>query len=178
MNAAQLGPKAKSWFQEHWLKVVVGVAVGIVVLVLVVKIGQLGEGFCGKTPGYSTCYAHKQIYLNSCNPDEPTGHADVNLESQNGKLFIRIQAMLPYARGGVFHTMYGAYHAFLVSSRTGKRISLGTLARQGDRTYKLQTELFGTYGEYDEMQVWRQTEDYAPKMVLRGSITKQQCTSL
>jgi hypothetical protein len=103
---------------------------------------------------------------------------DVNLEKRWGKLYINIQANLPYARGGVFHTMHGAYTALLVDSRNQRSINLGSLVRHGDRMYKLSTELLGDYSDYDEIQVWRQTEDYAPKMVLRGSITGQQCTSL
>ena len=127
---------------------------------------------------FSSCYRSKQIYLNSCNPDEPSCHADVNLEHRFGKLFIKINANLPYAKGGVFNTMWGAYHAFLVDSRDGKSINLGSLVRHGDRFYKLSTELLGEYGNFDHITVYRQTEDYSPKKVLTGSITSQSCSSL
>jgi hypothetical protein len=131
-----------------------------------------------KYEDYSTCYRRKQIYLSSCDPDEATGHADVNLESRFGKLYITINANLPYAKGGVYHTMWGAYSAFLVDSRNNKSINLGSLVRHGDRFYKLSTELLGEYSNYDKIVVYRQTEDYAPKKVLMGSITRQQCSSL
>jgi hypothetical protein len=128
--------------------------------------------------GFSSCYQRKQIYLNSCDSDEPTGMGDVNLEKRWGKLYINIQANLPYARGGVFHTMWGSYIAFIVDSRNQRSINLGSLVRHGDRMYKLSTELLGDYSDYDRIDIYRQTEDYAPKRVLTGSITGQQCTSL
>jgi len=127
---------------------------------------------------FSTCYQRKQVYLNSCDPNLPTSHGDVHLEKRWGKLYITINANLPYAKGGVFHTMYGAFHAFLVDTRNKKSISLGGLVRHGDRFYKLSTELLGDYSNYNEIWVYRQTEDFPAKVVLRGSITGQQCSSL
>ena len=127
---------------------------------------------------FSTCYQRKQIYLNSCDPDEPTGMGDVNLEKRWGKLYINIQANLPYAKGGVFHTMYGAYYCFLIDDRTKRSINLGTMVRHGDHFYRLATELLGSYEQYNRIDVYRQSEDYAPKRVLTGSITGQQCSSL
>lgn len=141
-------------------------------------IDLLSGGKDAKRERFSSCYQRKQIYLNSCSEDEPTGMGDVNLEKRWGKLYINIQANLPYARGGVFHTMWGAYHAFLVDSRNQRSINLGSLVRHGDRMYKLSTELLGDYTDYDRIDVYRQTEDYAPKRVLTGTITGQQCTSL
>ena len=132
----------------------------------------------GKKEGFSSCYQRKQIYLNSCDENEPTGMADVNLEKRWGKLYINIQANLPYARGGVFHSMHGAYWAILYDSRNKKSINLGSLVRHGDRLYKLSTELLGDYSDYNQIDVYRQTEDYRPKRILTGSITGQQCTSL
>ena len=141
-----------------------------VALVLVVR--QLVNNN-NATEMFSTCYMRKQIYLNRCDPDEPTGMADVMLEKRFGKLHVTINANLPYANGGVFHTMYGAYHCFLVNSITGQSINLGTLVRHGDRFYKLATGILGDYSPYDRIDVYRQTEDYAPKKVLTGSITQQ-----
>lgn len=133
----------------------------------------------GKKEKFSTCYQRRQIYLNACDPDEPTGTADVNIEKRWGKMYINIQANLPYAKGGVFHSMmWGAYHCFLIDSRNKRSINLGSLVRHGDRHYKLSTELLGDYSDYDTITVMRQTEDYAPKRVLTGSITGQQCSSL
>ena len=126
---------------------------------------------------FSTCLQHKQIVLNSCDQSEPSNHADVNIEKRWGKLYISINANLPYAQGGVFHTMYGAYHAFLINSASNESINLGTLVRHGDRWYKLATELLGQYDGFDRIDVYRQTEDYQPKRVLTGSITNQLCTS-
>lgn len=148
--------------------------------------GELGYPYgCGQkdaqdapVENFSSCYQRKQVYLNSCNPDEPTGHADVNLEKRFGKLYININANLPYAKGGVMHTAWGAYHAFLSNSHKNKSINLGSLVRHGDRFYKLSTELLGDYGEYDEILVYQTVEDYQPKLVLRGSISGQQCSSL
>ena len=138
-----------------------------------------GRGQAGPSKeSFSSCYRRKQIYLSSVDPDEPSGHADVNLERRWGKLYVNIQANLPYAEGGVFHTMWGGYHAYLEDSRSQKSISLGSLVRHGDRFYKLSTELLGDYSNYDQIRVYRQTEDYAPKLLLAGSITGQQCTSL
>jgi hypothetical protein len=131
-----------------------------------------------RAEGFSTCYQSKQFHLNSVNPDEMTSIADVNLEKQFGKLFINIQANLPYAQGGDFHTVWGAYHAFLVDSKHKKSINLGSLAYSGDHWYRLRTELLGDYSNYDTVQVWRQTEDYKPKLLLSGSISAQTCSSL
>ncbi len=83
-------------------------------------------------------------------------------------------ANLPYNRGGVFHTTFGAYNCFLVDSKTGKSINLGSMTRGGDRWYRLNTELLGQYDEYDTIQCWIQVEDYKPKLILTGSITQQQ----
>lgn len=139
-------------------------------------------GQCGNTvpdrETFSSCYQRKQIYLNSCDPDEPTGHADVNLEKRFGKFYITINANLPYAKGGVFNTSWGVFSAFLVDTTTNKSINIGSLVRHGDRFYKLSTELLGEYGNYDEMRVYQSVEDYGPKLKLRGSITGQSCSSL
>ena len=125
---------------------------------------------------YSTCYQKKMIYLNSCDPNLPTSHGDAHLEKRWGKLYITLNCNLPYAKGGVFHTMWGSFVSFLVDTRYKKSINLGSLVRHGDRYYKLSTELLGDYGNYDEIWVYRQTEDYAPKKVLVGSITSQGCS--
>jgi len=127
---------------------------------------------------FSSCYQRKQIYLNSCDPDEPSGHGDVTLEKRFGKFYINIICNLPYAKGGVMNTMWGAYHAYLVDTRTQKSINIGSLVRHGDRFYKLATELLGEYSNYNELVIYRQSEDYAPKKVLTGSITGQNCSSL
>ena len=84
----------------------------------------------------------------------------MRLERRWGKLYITINANLPYAKGGVFHTMWGAYHAFLVDTRNQKSINLGSLVRAGDRFYKLSTELLGDYSQYDQIWIYRQTENY------------------
>ena len=118
----------------------------------------------------------KKIYLNTDGCANPTmGHGDVMLEKRWGKLYITINCNLPYAKGGVFHTMWGAYHAFLVDTKNKTDINLGSLVRHGDRFYKLNTELNGDYRGYNEIIIVRKTEDYPPVTVLRGSITKQAC---
>lgn len=127
---------------------------------------------------FDTCLQSKQIYLNSCDETQPTSHADVIIQKQFGKLYIKINANLPYAEGGVFHTVWGAYHAFLVSSSDGESINIGSLVRHGDHWYKLANELLGQYDKFDRIDVYRQTEDYPPKRVLTGSIVSQNCTSL
>lgn len=127
---------------------------------------------------FSSCYQSKQIYLNSADPDEPGCHGDVHLENRWGKMYITLNCNLPYAKGGVFNTMWGSYHAFLVDTRTKKSINIGSLVFHGDHFYKLATELLGDYSEYNEIWVYQQTEDYAPKLKLKGSITGQQCSSL
>jgi hypothetical protein len=131
--------------------------------------------YYGRDDDYSTCYTKKKIYLNSVGTND-SSHGEVMLEKRFGKLYITLNCNLPYAKGGVFHTSYGAYHAFLVKSKNEKdSIYLGTLVRHGDRFYKLTTELLGDYKGYDCIMVARKTEDYPPVTVLRGSITKQQC---
>lgn len=122
---------------------------------------------------FSSCYRSKQIYLNSCDPDQPSGHADVNLERKHGRLYININANLPYAKGGVFNTMWGAYSAYLVDTRNNKSINLGSLVRDGSRFYKLRTELLGEYSNYDEISIYHQVEDYKAKKVISGSINCQ-----
>ncbi len=131
-----------------------------------------------RVDSYSTCYQRKQIYLSSADPDEMGGHGDVLLEKRFGKLYITLNCNLPYAKGGVFNTMWGAYHAFLVDTKTNKSINIGSLVRHGDRFYKLSTELLGDYSNYNEIWVYIQTEDYAPKLKLKGSISGQQCSSM
>ena len=126
---------------------------------------------------FSSCYQRKQIYHNSCDPDEPSGHADVNLERRFGKLYININANLPYAKGGVYNSAWGNYHAFLVDTRNTKSINLGSLVRDGSRFYKLSTDLLGEYSNYDEIVIYRQTEDNFPKKILSGSLS-QNCSSL
>lgn len=147
--------------------------------------GEMGYPYgCGESnvkpehENFSSCYQRKQIYLNSCDPDEPTAHADVNLEKRFGKLYINITANLPYAKGGVFNTMWGSYHAFLVDTHNGKSINLGSLVRHGSRFYKLATELLGDYSEYDSIFIYQTVEDYSPKLKMKGSITGQNCSSL
>jgi hypothetical protein len=126
---------------------------------------------------FSSCLQRKQIYLNSCSEMQPEAHADVNIEKRFGKLYIFINANLPMADGGIFHTSYGAYHAFLINSKTNESVNIGTLVRHGDRWYKLATALLGQYDGYDRLDVYHQVEDYEPKRVLTGSITKQNTSS-
>jgi hypothetical protein len=164
-----------------WVKKNKLLALGLLVaaaLLLAKRSREPGASLAVPVENFSTCFQRRQIYLNSCDTDEPTGMGDVNIEKRWGKMYISINANLPYARGGVFHTMYGAYHAFAIDPRNKRSINLGTLVRHGDRMYKLATELLGDYSDYTEIVIYRQTEDYAPKMVLKGSITGQQCTSL
>jgi hypothetical protein len=129
--------------------------------------------YYGQNDDYSTCYANKKIYLTS---DDSAGHGEASLEKRFGKLHIKLNCNLPYALGGVFHTSYGAYHAFMINSKTQDTINLGTLVRHGDRFYKLNTELLGDYRGYDELKVIRKTEDFPVVNVLSGSITKQNCS--
>jgi hypothetical protein len=126
---------------------------------------------------FSSCLQKKQIYLNSCSPDEPTSVGDVNLEKRYGKFYLTINANLPYAEGGDFHSIHGAYNAFLVSTSDNESLNIGTLVRHGDRWYKLSTELLGEYDKFDRIDVYRQTETYEPKRVLTGSIVAQNCSN-
>lgn len=137
--------------------------------------GLTYKSYYGRDDDYSTCYTKKKIYLNAVS-DNDNSHGEVILEKQFGKLHVTLNCNLPYAKGGVFHTSYGAYHAFLINSKTKQSIYLGTLVRHGDRFYKLTTELLGDYRGYDEIKVSRKTEDFPPVCILKGSITKQQCS--
>lgn len=119
---------------------------------------------------YSTCYETKRVYLNSVDPDEPSCQGSAFLEHRWGKFYITLSCNLPYAKGGVFNTMWGSYHAFLVDSRTKKTINIGSLVYHGDHFYKLSTELLGDYSNFNEIWVYQQTEDYTPKLKLKGSI--------
>ena len=141
---------------------------------------SMGKGltytsYYGRDDDYSTCYTKKKIYLNSVS-DNDSSHGEVILEKRFGKLYITLNCNLPYAKGGIFHTAYGAYHAFLLNSKNDESIYLGTLVRHGDRFYKLTTELLGDYSGYDAICVSRKTEDFPPVKILHGSITKQQCS--
>jgi hypothetical protein len=129
--------------------------------------------YYGRNDDYSTCYANKKIYLTS---DDSAGHGEVTLEKRFGKLYVTLNCNLPYALGGVFHTSYGAYHAYMVNTKTQDTINLGTLVRHGDRFYKLTTELLGDYRGFDLIKVVRKTEDFPAVQVLSGSITKQNCS--
>jgi hypothetical protein len=126
--------------------------------------------------GFSNCTAYKQIYLNGILSSGD--HADVNLENRFGKLFIYINANLPYALGGVFHTLEGSYQAFLIDRKNGLSINLGSLIRHGDRFYKLATSLEGNFDNYDEIHVYRRTENHEPVLVLKGNICEQNRSSL
>ena len=169
------------------------VLLGVTLLVLFTRSSDSREGFCNncgsaetcgcgiiaRDDDYSTCYKQKKIYLNSDDCDEKFGHGDAMLEKRWGKLYITLNANLPYAQGGVMHTMWGAYHALLIDSDGNEpEVYLGSLVRHGDRFYKLSTELLGDYRAYDKIMVLRKTEDYPPVTVLKGSLTKQHCTSL
>jgi hypothetical protein len=169
----------------EWMKKkpFVAAAIGLVALWLIARSKGTTILALVKSPeagreGFSSCYQQKQFYLNATYPDECTGNADCYIEKRWGKMYINIQANLPYAHGGDFHTVWGAYHAFLVDSKTGKSVNLGSLVYGGDHFYRLRTELAGDYSDYDRVDVYRQTEDYKPKRVLSGSITHQGCSSL
>lgn len=143
--------------------------------------GQIGYPYKEEEPEYrpqyenfNSCYRRKQIYLNSCDPEQPSSHADVNLERRFGKLYINIIANLPYAKGGVFNTIWGSYESYLLDTRNNKSINLGSLVHDGSRHYKLATELLGEYSNYDTIAIYRQTEDYAPKKIVEGSIRCQR----
>ena len=145
---------------------------------------QKNEGFCGMSEDcgtgitrnyygnddYNSCYKIKKIYLNSDGCEEAIGHGDALLEKRFGKLYITLNCNLPYAQGGDFHTMWGAYHALLKDNKTGEDLYLGSLVRHGDHFYKLNTELLGDYRNFDEIVIFRKTEDYPKVKVLRGSI--------
>lgn len=178
----------------EWIIAVFAI-IAILLLLKYIDVDLDKEGFCGcgKGPGcgcglskssyygrdddYSTCFQKKQVYLNAEGCDEESmSMGEVLLQKRYGKLYITINANLPYAKGGVFHTMYGAYHAFLVDTNGKQNIYLGTLVRHGDRFYKLSTELLGDYRAYDKIVIARKTEDYPPVTVLKGSIYSQHCS--
>ena len=163
-------------------------AIGIIAFTLLywlfINHSKNAENFCGMSQScgagitnnyygdddFSSCYKIKKIYLNADGCDESVGHGDVVLEKRFGKLYITLNCNLPYAQGGDFHTMWGAYHAFLKDNKTGEELYLGSLVRHGDHFYKLNTELLGDYRNFDEIVVIRKTEDYPAVKVLRGSI--------
>jgi hypothetical protein len=125
---------------------------------------------------FSTCLFSKQIYLNSCDQEEPSNHAVVYLNKQAGRLMINMRANLPDALGGIFHTGMGAYHVFLIDSHSQQSINIGSMIKDGSRWYTLATALLGDYDNFDRIDVYRQTENYTPKRVLTGSITAQSCS--
>ena len=125
---------------------------------------------------YSTCLFSKQIYLNTCDEEEPSNHAVVYLQKKAGRLNINIRANLPDALGGIFHTGMGAYHVFLIDSHNKQSINIGSMIKDGSRWYTLATALLGDYDNFDRIDVYRQTENYTPKRVLTGSITSQSCS--
>jgi hypothetical protein len=159
--------------------------IAIIVIYLLFFANKTKENFCGMSEDcgqgitrnyygndndYSTCLKTKKIYLNSDDCDEKTGHGDCLLEKRYGKLYITLNCNLPYAQGGTFHTMWGAYHAFLHDTKTNEQLYLGSLVRHGDRFYKLNTELLGDYRNFNEIVILRKTEDYPMVKVLKGSI--------
>lgn len=80
-------------------------------------------------------------------------------------------------KGGVFSTVQGAYYAILRDSRNKRTVNLGAMVRSGDHWYRLANALLGQYDSYDYIDVYRQSEDFAPVRVLTGSIMGQNCSS-
>ena len=127
---------------------------------------------------FSTCLQKKQIYLNSCDPDQPSNVADVNIENRFGKMYINILLSAPFAIGGDFSSHSGAYHAFLINPKNKESVNIGTFVRSGDGYYRLSNELLGDYSQFSRIDVFRQILDYEPKRIVTGSITSQNCSSL
>lgn len=121
-----------------------------------------------RSESFEACFESKQVYINSCDESAPTSHAVVDLQRQSGKIHFSINANLPYASGGLFHTVDGKYKAFLASDN--EEVEIGTLVRHGDRWYKLATELEGDFSKFKKLHVYLQTEDYPLKRVLSGTL--------
>lgn len=125
--------------------------------------------------GFVTCYYNKTILLK-----DVTGgmsEAVVDFENNRGRLYVSINANLPYHKAGVFGTTVSNYAAYLVNRKYPHRkdlppIFVGYLLRYGDRRYRLKNELLGDYQDYSHMTVVRHplNEDYPDVVVLEGAI--------
>lgn len=173
-------PKILDWIKKNPIVALIVV----VALIWTVNHTWSYRGGCALLPEdneverFSSCLQKKQIYLNSCDPEQPGNVADVNIENRFGKMYININAQLPFADGSDFHSHYGAYWAFLIDPVNKVSIPIGTLVRHGDGFFKLANELLGDYTGYTRLDIYRQVLDYKPKRVLTGSITAQNCSSL
>ena len=160
--------KMLKWIQDH--PFYFGVIVVILLWIWLQKPVMMIPMKEGTKENFSTCYQLKQFYLNSVDPEQPTGFCNALIEKQYGKYYIDLQCSLAYALGGDFHTSYGAYTAFFKNSKTGQTINLGNLTYTGQHWYRLRTDLNGDYTGYDTVEIWRQEEDFKPKKVLTGKV--------
>lgn len=129
----------------------------------------------GLLEGFVTCYYNKTVYL-----QDVTGGASeavVDLENNRGRLYVSINANLPYHKGGVFGTTVSNYIAYLVNKKHPHRkdlppIMIGHLLRYGDRRYRLKNEVLGNYHDYSHLIVVRHAlnEDYPDVVVLEGEV--------
>lgn len=112
-------------------------------------------------------YYSRQLYLSDMSGGMSTGQAFI--EKKCKKLFINLEAVLPYARGGVFISLDGIYNVYIINKETGEKKYIGTLNREDYRVYYLKAVLnhpfdFGVHG----IMVTRKTEDHKEKPILVG----------
>ena len=125
----------------------------------------------GLFEGFMSCYNNKTVLLNDVTGSSSEGVVD--LEKHNERLFISLNANVPYHKGGVFGTTVSNYNAYLIDKNTNlPPIVIGPLLRYGDRRYRLKNELLGTYDKYTHIIVSRHTlnEDYPDVIVLEGKL--------
>lgn len=129
----------------------------------------------GLLEGFVTCYYNKTILLHDVTGGMSEGVVD--LENNRGRLYVSINANLPYHKGGVFGTTVSNYAAYLVNKKHPHRkdlppINIGHLLRYGDRRYRLKNEVLGNYSDYSHIVITRHTlnEDYPDVVVLEGEV--------
>lgn len=140
----------------------------------------------GLLEGFVTCYYNKTILLKDVSGSQNgngNGNGNgmsegvVDLENNRGRLYISINANLPYHKAGVFGTTVSDYAVYLVNRKYPHRkdlppVFVGYLLRYGDRRYRLKSELLGDYQDYSHLIVVRHplNENYPDVLVLEGEV--------
>ena len=139
-------------------------AVIIVVALLWLRGGNIFEGFF-------TCFTNKSIILQDMTGGLSEGV--VELEKNRGRLYISVNANLPYHKAGDFGESTSNYGVYLVDRKNDMRIFAGYLIRYGDRRYRLKNELLGNYDDYTHVIVVRHQingEGFPDVVVLEGAL--------
>lgn len=112
-------------------------------------------------------YVIRRIYLSDMSGGMSTAQAFI--EKKCKKLYINLEAALPYARGGTFISLDGIYNVYIINKETGEQTYIGTLNREDFRVYYLKAVLEHPF-EYKKhgIMITRKTRNHKEKPILVG----------